>query len=206
MEKGAAEVEALLRDNPNSAVAHVLVGEALDGQGKPAEALKEFEAAAAINDIAPNVHFAIGFLHWRDKRFDDAEREFRRELALDPAHCQAMAYLGDIEVQRGNNAEARALLSKASAARADIRIAEYDLGVILQKAGEFEPAVRHFERAVALAPDRADAHYRLAACYRALGRDREAQAELALVAKLHDRKLDETIYNVAPAPRAEPQP
>lgn len=206
IEKGSAEVEAILRDSPDSAVAHVLLGEALDGGGKPADALKEFQAAAKINDTEPNVHFAMGFICWREKRFEEAESEFRRELALDPAHSQAMAYLGDIELQRNNSDAARLLLEHATRLRSDIRVAEYDLGVLLQKDGDHAGAIAHFERAVALARDRADAHYRLAISYRALGREQDAAAQLALVKTLHDRKLDETIYKVAPAPRTDMKP
>jgi tetratricopeptide (TPR) repeat protein len=202
--RGAIEVEGLLKDGSNSAVAHVLLGEAYDAQGKSEDALREFEAAARINDSEPNVHFAIGYLHWRDKRFDEAEAHLRRELAADPAHSQALAYLGDIELQRSNIGEAARLLKTAVRLREDIRIAQYDLGVLAQKSDSHADAIPYFQRAVQLAPDRADAHYRLATSYRVLGRTQDSDKELAAVRTLHEKKSEDTVYKISAPPQPAP--
>ena len=36
------------------------------------------------------------------RQYDEAKAEFERELAIDPNHAQALAYLGDIEMKRNN--------------------------------------------------------------------------------------------------------
>lgn len=51
--------------NPDSPAAHVLVGEALDGVGKTAEAIAEFQAAAKAAPQEPHVHFGLGYVYFR---------------------------------------------------------------------------------------------------------------------------------------------
>jgi tetratricopeptide (TPR) repeat protein len=197
LDKAAVEVESLLRDNPNSAPARILLGEALDGMGRPDEALLQFQLAVGANPSEPNVHFGLGFLYWRKKDIEQAEPEFRAELALDPAHSQAMAYLGDIEMQHGNFTQAELLLAKSVSSRANIRLAHYDLGILLQNQEDHKHAIQEFQTAIRLAPNRADAHYRLAASFRALDRNDEATAELRIVRSLHEDKKEEALDSIS---------
>ena len=120
-----------------------------------------------------------------------------RDADLAPRPELVLRYLGDIELQRGNQPQAEALLNKALSLRDDIRVAQYDLGVLAQKRGDHKDAVLRFNRAVELAPDRTDAHYRLATSYRALGLDRDAEEQLAIVRGLHDRKADDSLYKLS---------
>jgi tetratricopeptide (TPR) repeat protein len=57
--------QEILRQNPDSAAAHMLSGEAFDGLERTEEAIAEFEAAAAVSPREPNVHFGLGYLHWK---------------------------------------------------------------------------------------------------------------------------------------------
>ena len=50
---------------------------------------------AAQSGAVPDAHFGLGYLLWRDKHYDEAAREFRQELAANPKHHAALAYLGD---------------------------------------------------------------------------------------------------------------
>ena len=57
----------------------------LDGLGRTSEAIAEFQTAAKISPGEPNVHFGLGYLYWKTQQYDEARKEFERELALDPA-------------------------------------------------------------------------------------------------------------------------
>jgi tetratricopeptide (TPR) repeat protein len=89
------------------------MGQALDGLQRTPEAIAEFEAAAKAAPQEPSVHFGLGYLHWKLRQYDDAKSEFERELATDPNHAQALAYLGDIEMKSNNLENALVLLKKA---------------------------------------------------------------------------------------------
>ena len=55
----------LLKQSPDSAPTHVLMGQALDALGKPEEAIAELEAAQRISPKEPNVHYALGHMYWK---------------------------------------------------------------------------------------------------------------------------------------------
>ena len=48
--------------NPDSAQAHMLSGEALDGLRRTDEAIAEFRLAEKVSPNEPNVHFGLGYL------------------------------------------------------------------------------------------------------------------------------------------------
>ena len=115
------QFQTLLQQSPDSAGTHVLTGEALDGLGRTAEAITEFQAAAKIAPSEPNVHFGLGYLYWKSQQYDQARPEFERELALDPNHAQALAYLGDIEWKNNHPEAALPLLKRSLEAQKNLR-------------------------------------------------------------------------------------
>ena len=178
----------------------MLLGEALDGLGRDADAVVEFQAAATASPKEPNVHFGLGYLYWKERRYDEAEGEFRRELANDPSHAGANAYLGDVVLHRDDEQGARPLLEKARRLDPKIRIAHLDLGILHAGHKEYEPAAQELREAVRLDPSRADAHYRLAQVYRSLGRATEAKAELATVRRLHKKRNEDLLQQISGKP------
>ena len=76
------EYQQILRKEPDSAAAHILSGEALDGLDRTPEAIAEFEAAARASPQEPEVHFGLGYLHWKLLQFDSAKDEFEEKLAI----------------------------------------------------------------------------------------------------------------------------
>lgn len=194
--------QQILRTQPDSAAAHVLVGEALDGLGKTPDAIAEFHLAAEVSPREPNVHFGLGFLYWKSHEYQKAKQAFETELKNDPNNAQALAYLGDTEMKLNNLESAARLLRRATALRNDIRIAHIDLGLLLMQNKKYKEAAVEFQKAIKLDPDEADAHYRLARAYQALGQSAEAEREFKLVQKLHhesDTKLTPKMSSPPPA-------
>jgi tetratricopeptide (TPR) repeat protein len=150
------------------------------------------------------VHFGLGYLYWRQKRYRDAEREFRLELKNDPKHPQATAYLGDALMQSGRTAEALELLKSALRLQKDLRIAHLDLGILYAENRRYEPAVVEFREALRIDPKNFAAHYRLARLYQELGRTAEAEAEFAEVHKLHQKKDEEPLIKLR-GPQEKPE-
>jgi tetratricopeptide (TPR) repeat protein len=194
------EFRQILQKNPDSAQAHVLSGEALDGLGKTAEAIAEFQAAAKAAPHEPNVHFGLGYLYWKSHEYDAARREFETELAADPGHAQALAYLGDIEMRSNHPEGALPLLRRSLQLNSDIRIAAIDLGVVLAQQKQYQEAVAAFQHAVALDPAAPDAHYRLAQVYREMGKDAESRKEFARVRELREKADEDMVRKMASVP------
>jgi tetratricopeptide (TPR) repeat protein len=182
----------ILQHNPDSAAAHMLLGQALDGLQRPQEAIAEFETAAKVAPQEPGVHFGLGYLHWKLRQYDDAKAELELELAADPNHAQALAYLGDIEMKRNNPEQALVLLRKAAELRNDIRLAHLDMGGILAQQKHLPEAIAALQHAERLDPLQPDAHLRLGRLYQASGNTAAAQKEFAKLRELH-QKADEDI-------------
>jgi tetratricopeptide (TPR) repeat protein len=192
----------LLRSQPDSAAAHILVGEALDGLDKTSEAIAEFEKAAKVSPREPNVHFGLGFLYWKSHEYEKAKLAFETELRHDPDNAEALAYLGDTEMELGNREQATSLLTRAVALKSDVRIAHIDLGVLLLQDKRYKEAVSEFQKAIKLDPTQPDAHYRLAHAYQDLGQSVEAEKEFRLVQQLHaerDARLTPKMSSAPPA-------
>jgi tetratricopeptide (TPR) repeat protein len=185
-----AEFRQILERDPDSAAAHMLSGEALDGLGRTVEAIPEFEAAARAAPREPNVNFGLGYLYWKLHKYDEAKSAFDSELRIDPAHAQALAYLGDIEFKKNAPEKALPLLVRATQLRDDIRIAYLDLGAIYSDQKRYQESLAALHRAEKLDPTQADAHYRLARLYRAMGNAAAAQREFAKVNELQDKPED----------------
>ena len=198
-----AEFRQIQEQDPDSAAVHMLSGEALDGLGRTVEAIPEFETAAKAAPREPNVHFGLGYLYWKQHKYDEAKAALEAELSIDPANAQALAYLGDVELKRNAPEKALLLLNKAIHLRNDIRIAYLDIGAILSEQKRYQEALAALLRAEQLDPAQPDAHYRLARIYRAIGNVLAAQREFARVGELNEKAEDMApkMSRPMPAPR-----
>jgi tetratricopeptide (TPR) repeat protein len=86
---------------------------------------------------------------------------------------------------------------QAIAHQKDIRIAHLDLGVIYSDQKRYQEAVSQLKQAIALDPERADAHYRLARVYRESGDPTQAAAQLEIVKQLHEKTNEDLIVKIS---------
>jgi tetratricopeptide (TPR) repeat protein len=85
--------------------------------------------------------------------YEDAERAFRLALEADPASQEALAGLGQVELQRGRYSEALPLLERATRVPTQILSAFRSLGDAYAAVGDLEHASIAYRQAVALAPN-----------------------------------------------------
>jgi tetratricopeptide (TPR) repeat protein len=199
------EFRQILQQDPDSPAARILMGEALDGLGRTPEAIAEFQQAAKIAPRESNVHFGLGYLQWKQRQYDDARKEFEAELALDPGHPQALAYLGDIYLKRNDPERALPLLQQAVHLRSDIRVAYLDIGIILAQQKRYPEALTALQRAEKLDPAQPDAHLRLGRLYLSLGNPAESKKEFARLRELHDKAEDDIASKMSGAQPKLPQ-
>ena len=85
----------------------------------------------------------------KQQKFDDAVREFRSVIALDPKHAEAYNYVGYMFVERGQNLdEAIDLINKALALEPENGYFLDSLGWAFYQQGKFPDALRELKRAV----------------------------------------------------------
>jgi tetratricopeptide (TPR) repeat protein len=179
------QYKQMLLQNPESAQAYMLAGEAFDGLDRTEEAIAQFREAEKVGPNELNVHHGLAYLLWKQRRFDEAEAEFKLELENDPNSTSSLAYLGDIALKHDDEAAAMTLLKRAAALPGAIRLTYVDLGILHAQLNQNEEAEASLERAVRMDPTEADAHWRLARLYQTMGEKEKAKREMQKVLALN---------------------
>jgi tetratricopeptide (TPR) repeat protein len=122
--------------------------------------------------------FQIATGHHRSGRLADAEALYRRILAQNPKHADALNQLGYLLYQSGRFDPALEYLSQA--VELNPQAAEFynNLGLALAALGRGEEAVDAYRKAIALRGDLAEIHFNLANALFALGLWNEAEPSL----------------------------
>lgn len=111
-------------------------------------------------------------------RPDQAVTALREALVRAPNYLPAKLALAEALLEAGQLDDARRLFEGLSDP-ASAPAVQFGLGTIAAREGRHSDAVSHIERAIALYPEFAAAHYAVARAYRALGRREDAEAALA---------------------------
>jgi tetratricopeptide (TPR) repeat protein len=175
----------MLSLNAESAEVDMIAGEAQDGLKNYDGAIEQFRAAVKADPTMPDVHFGLGYLLWTQKQYAEAAREFQAELANNPDNAQALAYLGDSDMQLNHSELSAPLLEKALRLNSGLELAHLDLGILDADAGRNDEALRELKTAAQLAPGDVNVHWRLGHLYKAIGNEAEAKAELQKASSLH---------------------
>jgi tetratricopeptide (TPR) repeat protein len=118
---------------------------------------------------------------------------FGHKLLLTSPHNWEVLYLnGAIEMTAGKLQEARALLEKSVALRADYMQSQSALGQVLMQLKDLPAAREHLERAISLGDTEPDVRYNLAKVLRSLGKVEESQIELQAYQRLKKSQSDRT--------------
>lgn len=192
--QGLRVVETGLRNLPDSARLHYELGYALWQLEEPGLAKPEFERATSL---AP--HSEIGYLAAAQKSFmlgdlSQAIQMARTGVRAGSADYQLLALLGDALLQNGASPgqpeffEAKELLERSIAARANFASSQIALGRLLLQEGRVDGAIEHLELGRRLAPQNPSPYMLLATAYRKRGRLEQARAMLAMVAKLNEEQ------------------
>ena len=165
-----------------------MLGAAYDAEGLFEEAAEEFQAALLKEPGMPEVAYAIGLMHYKQRDHVRAQPWFKRELSIQPCFEKAHFYLGEIAASGGNTGEAEARYRRSIACNAQCAAGHAGLGALLLKARRHERALEILLRAVALDPESADAQYSLGQALLRLGRKEEAEKAFRRVDEIHAAK------------------
>jgi tetratricopeptide (TPR) repeat protein len=157
LDEAIAEYEAVLRLNPDHALALVHLAAALQERGRPAEAEEPLRRALRLRPADTEARRLLAVTLVRRERIEEAVREYGELLRRDPADLDALTNVAWIrathaDAARRDGAEAVRLAERARAASAEpVAVLEATLAAAYAEAGRFPEAVGAGERAVALA-------------------------------------------------------
>ena len=143
-----------------------------------AAAMKEYEAALALEADWPSGRVNLGNLRLRQGRATEAAAAFKQAIALDPGFTGAYVNLADALRQQGQDPEGEKILRQGIAANPRDGGLHYALGLLLTRKTEKDAAMKEFTEAVRLAPDHARYVYVQAIALNSDGKRDEAVAVL----------------------------
>ncbi|HET6276143.1 MAG TPA: tetratricopeptide repeat protein [Candidatus Cybelea sp.] len=157
------------------------IGINAQARGDSAGAALEFERIIALHPPEPKgstAHYDLASAYANLKRYDDAARELRAALALDPGFLAAMANLISVDIARGDLTEARGIANRYLMLAPDSARALYSRGIVALQGGDPATAREDFGKLLHANPSYAVAHYDLALAEERLNRYQEAEREL----------------------------
>jgi Flp pilus assembly protein TadD len=199
--------------SPSKARPHHNLGAAYEAMGRTADATREYALALAlrtreapvvrVGNASPqlgstsgdasagepdrgnvNALYDAGIEHARRGQLDDAVRELKLALALQPEHAGLRNDLGNVYLAKERLGDA--IHEYREAIRLEPRKADArtNLGLAYQRTGRLDEAVAEYREAVRLSPGLATAHLNLCNGYRAQGRLEDAALECAEAIRL----------------------
>ncbi len=168
----------LYQADPDSYRVHQLMGDLEAAKSDDAKAIEEYRSAIGLKPSAPNLHYSLGHLLWKDLKVPEARVELQAELAMNLRHAGALNDLGNTYLFEHQPNKALPYLMKALEMNPGNVDIHRDLGTAYSELGDYHKAEEHFRIAVANDHDGA-VHYKLARVYQALGEKEKAAKEFA---------------------------
>ncbi|MBV8373693.1 MAG: tetratricopeptide repeat protein [Candidatus Eremiobacteraeota bacterium] len=151
------------------------------------QAAAEFDRIAGLNPPEPKgstARYDAAIAYANLGRNDEAARDLRAALGLDPGFLAAMANLVSVDVARGDLSEARTVADRYVALDPDSARALYSRGIVALQTGDATTAREDFGKLLHANPSYAVAHYDLALAEERLGRYAVAETELRTALRL----------------------
>jgi tetratricopeptide (TPR) repeat protein len=118
--------------------------------------------------------FQLALQHHQSGRLAEAEALYRRILAADPRHAEALHYLGMMACQVGRGEVGVTLIRMAIASKPDYPEAHFNLGNALKDCGHLDEAIAAWQEAIVHRPEYPEAHSNLCIALTDKGRLEEA--------------------------------
>lgn len=155
-------------------VAHFCLGVALEKNGQPDEAIRQYQAALAADPTYAPAHTNLGFALGNEGHFDEATSQLQEALRLGADPARVHFGLGLIFGREGRIDDATHEFQQAVALRSDWPDAHFNLGIALEHAGQLPEAIVELQQAADLETDSAKFHFELGNALAATGRLDEA--------------------------------
>jgi tetratricopeptide (TPR) repeat protein/2-polyprenyl-3-methyl-5-hydroxy-6-metoxy-1,4-benzoquinol methylase len=174
MTKQPHELTKACQSHRSSAVALIDKGNALEEQGRIAEAMARYDAAVEADPQCARAHLNRGNILLADAQFDEARSAYQRAIDRDPQYAGAHFNLGNLNCRVGDFERALNNYQSAVSIKPDFVDALVALANALDSLGRTAEAVENYERVLIVNPGYAEVHFNLGLMATAKGRHDEA--------------------------------
>ena len=186
------ELERLSAADPSRPVFTYWLGRLDYDAGRYASAIARFQQVIATEPSSVRAHDNLGLCYDAQHQPDLALASHLRAVELNRKASTRSPWpplnLGVLRRQRGEWADAEALLREALAIDPALAQAHYELGALLDARGAVEPALASLRAAATAAPAYPEPHYALARILWRLGRPRDAEQAMSTFLKLREAR------------------
>jgi adenylate cyclase len=155
------------------------------------KAIELVQKALALDDTLAEAHGLLAYLYTQKREYEKGIAEGERAVALNPGVANVLAYYGMSLNFGGRPEEAIPLFRKAIRLNpnpvSSFITYHMQLGLALMYTGRYEEAVSAFKKAIERTPNYLWSHLMLASTYSMMGREKEAQAEVAEVLSINPK-------------------
>ena len=169
---------------------HYLRGQAYLAEGNQEKAVEHFLVAEKEGMERLGLQIQLGEAYLRMRRWDEAERCYRRVLELDDLNAHAWLGLARCDLMRRRRESAASHALTSIGLLYHHPLAHFVLGVALQRMGRVVQAIEAYRVALSLNPNFAEAHRRLGRIYARTGEPRKAKEHLRLARDLTRKQRD----------------
>ena len=176
---------------PKSMRMWIGLGAASFARGSNEQAMRQLAVASDLNPNDPAPYIFLGKMQHAEKNSpDEVLEKLHRFVTLQPQSAPANYYYAVVlwknrdPQDKTRGAQVESLLATSIRLDPQFAEAELQLGIVLADQGDFPGAISHYQRALQIAPQTEEAHFRLAQAYRQVGQLEKSKAELSLYRQL----------------------
>ncbi|HEY0719985.1 MAG TPA: tetratricopeptide repeat protein [Gammaproteobacteria bacterium] len=173
-----AEFGWIAKREPRHSEAHFNLARAAYGMKDHTTALSMYRMAIELRGgVYPEAYLNQGLVLVALKRYEEAEKSYRKAIKLDNKYPEAWYNLGLLQMKQQQIEQAGQSLQKALAYKADYEQAWFNLGVLAGREDKDDVAIDAYRHALAIRPNYPQARLNLAVRYAHQGRHQEAIQE-----------------------------
>jgi tetratricopeptide (TPR) repeat protein len=174
--QAAKAYEAFFANHPDSNPAQRFwLGMIYYGYGHYERALEQMQRARKEAPTIPEIDFYLGIILIELKRPEEARPYLLAELKRDPSSYKAMTKLADLEYLAGQDDLCRQWLEKSMALNGQWFESYMVYGMLYNRLGEYEQAVKSLEACIRVEPEYPKAYFQLSNAWRRLGDEEKAR-------------------------------
>lgn len=166
--------EATLKQNPDSWLAHNLLGNELLATGRLPESIEHFQRSLRLQPNSAVAHNDLGVGLFHAGRIPEAIDQYREALNLKPDYAEACNNLGFALITTGRLPEAIEQYEQAVRIKPDFAEAYNGLGTAARMQDRPQEAIEYYGQALRIEPDYARAYANLSLAYAQLHQTTEA--------------------------------
>src|SRR5579884_3221670 len=188
-DQAVAETKKLFngKDDRETWLALAQVYDKAKNYGEMANALDQAEKLSKSNEEKVAIYFMRGAMFERQKKYDQAEADFRKVLQIDPQNSSALNYLGYMLADRNVRLdEARDLISKAVDLEPNNGAFLDSMGWVYYRMDKLPQAEENLRRALEFMSNDPTVHDHLGDVYMREGKVREAISQWQISLKNYD--------------------